>query len=217
MSSRTPSSGPAEDAPVAPEPDSAEDRLSVRSQWPLLIGLTLVWGALWQDFSPGVLLMGAVFSLAILWFYRLPRVKFSGRVNPWYVLVFTARFLWRIIVASLEVAWDAIVKGPRIVNSVVAVHLRSHDDLIVTLTGHALALIPGSLVVDVDRPSSTLYLHCLDVTNEEEVEHFRQEALATEAAIIRAIGSREDLELVRAGERGEDTRRTRSSDEEGRP
>ena len=96
-------------------------------------------------------------------------------------------------------------------------HLRSHDDLIVTLTGHALALIPGSLVVDVDRPSSTLYLHCLDVTNEEEVEHFRQEALATEAAIIRAIGSREDLELVRAGERGEDTRRTRSSDEEGRP
>ena len=40
MSSRTPSSGPAEDAPVAPEPDSAEDRLSVWSQWPLLIGLT---------------------------------------------------------------------------------------------------------------------------------------------------------------------------------
>lgn len=178
--------------------DSADQRLSVLSQWPLLIGLTLVWGALWQDFSPGVLLMGALFSLAILWFYRLPRVKFSGRVNPWYVLVFTARFLRQIISASIDVAYDAIVKGPRIVNSVVAVQLRSHDDLIVTLTGHALALVPGSLVIDVDRPSSTLFLHCLDVTNEDEVEHFRQEALDTEAAIIRAIGSRADLELVRA-------------------
>ena len=69
-------------------------------------------------------------------------------------------------------------------------------------------------MIDVDRPSSTLYLHCLDVTNEEEVEHFREEALATEAAIIRAIGSREDLELVREGERGADTRRIQQAKEE---
>ena len=204
----------AAEASAPQDQDSEDERLSVWSQWPLLIGLALVWGALWQDFSPGVLLMGALYSLVILWFYRLPRVKFSGRINLWYVLVFTARFIGRIITASIAVAWDAISLGPKIVNSVVAVHLRSHDDLIVTLTGHALALIPGSLVIDVDRPSSTLYLHCLDVTNEEEVEHFREEALATEAAIIRAIGSREDLELVREGERGADTRRNRQTEEE---
>lgn len=204
----------AAEASAHQDQDSEDERLSVWSQWPLLIGLALVWGALWQDFSPGVLLMGALYSLVILWFYRLPRVKFSGRINLWYVLVFTARFIGRIITASIAVAWDAISQGPKIVNSVVAVHLRSHDDLIVTLTGHALALIPGSLVIDVDRPSSTLYLHCLDVTNEEEVEHFREEALATEAAIIRAIGSREDLELVREGERGADTRRNRPTEEE---
>ena len=204
----------AAEASAHQDQDSEDERLSVWSQWPLLIGLALVWGALWQDFSPGVLLTGALYSLVILWFYRLPRVKFSGRINLWYVLVFTARFIGRIITASIAVAWDAISLGPKIVNSVVAVHLRSHDDLIVTLTGHALALIPGSLVIDVDRPSSTLYLHCLDVTNEEEVEHFREEALATEAAIIRAIGSREDLELVREGERGADTRRNRPTEEE---
>lgn len=213
MSETTSSPAPENSAPD----DSDEEHLSVWSQWPLLIGLTLVWGALWQDFSPGVLLMGAIFSLAVLWFYRLPRVKFSGRVNIWYVIVFTVKFIGRIVTASIDVAWDALTKGPTIVNSVVAVHLRSHDDLIVTLTGHALALIPGSLVVDVDRPSSTLFLHCLDVTNDDDVEGFRREALVIEASIIRAIGSREDLDRVRAGEAGEDTtRRVRSSRKERR-
>lgn len=177
--------------------DEDASHLSVLSQWPLLVALTLVWAALWQDFSLGVLLVGALISLAVVWFYRLPRVRFSGRFNLWYAFLFTCRFLYQVVAASLSVAWDAIVIGPRIVNSVVAVRLRSHDDLIVTLTGHALALVPGSLVIDVDRPSSTLYLHCLDVGTPEEVEHFRREAHATEAGIIKALGSREDLDLVR--------------------
>ena len=180
--------------------ESSDSQRSFWSQWPILLGLSLTWGALWQDFSPGVLLAGALFSTLILWFYRLPRVNFADRFNPWYALVFTGRFLWHVVTASISVAWEAITKGPRIVNSVVAVPLRSHDDLIVTLTGHALALVPGSLVIDVDRPSSTLFLHCLNVENAEAVEAFRDEARRTEAAIIRAIGSRADLELVRRDE-----------------
>ncbi|MCY1159721.1 MAG: Na+/H+ antiporter subunit [Citricoccus sp.] len=170
------------------------------TQWPILLGLTLTWGALWQDFSSGVLLAGVLFSVLVLWFYRLPRVHFSDRFNLWYILVFTVRFLGHVVTASVSVAWDAITKGPSIVNSVVAVQLRSHDDLIVTLTGHALALVPGSLVIDVDRPSSTLFLHVLDAGNAEAVEGFRNEALSTEAAIIRAIGTKADLALVKDDE-----------------
>ncbi|NUL45932.1 Na+/H+ antiporter subunit E [Cellulosimicrobium funkei] len=182
---------------MSTSPDDQDGGRSFWSQWPLLLGLTLTWGALWQDFSPGVLLAGVVFSMLTLTFYRLPRVNFSDRFNLWYALVFTVRFLWHVVTASISVAWDAITQGPKIVNSVVAVPLRSHDDLIVTLTGHALALVPGSLVIDVDRPTSTLYLHCLNVDNAEAVESFRTEALSTEAAIIRAIGSKADLALLR--------------------
>jgi multicomponent Na+:H+ antiporter subunit E len=180
--------------------DDQQDGPPFWTQWPILLGLTLTWGALWQDFSPGVLLAGVLFSVLVLWFYRLPRVHFSDRFNLWYILVFTVRFLGHVVTASLSVAWDAITKGPSIVNSVVAVQLRSHDDLIVTLTGHALALVPGSLVIDVDRPSSTLFLHVLDAGNAEAVEGFRNEALSTEAAIIRAIGTKADLALVKDDE-----------------
>lgn len=180
--------------------EQQEGRRSFWSQWPILLGLTLTWGALWEDFSAGVLLVGLVLSLLILWFYRLPRVNFADRVNVWYILVFTVRFLGQVIAASVSVAWDAIAEGPRIINSVVAVRLRSHDDLIITLTGHALALVPGSLVIDVDRPSSTLFLHVLDAKDDKAVRGFRKEALATEAAIIRAIGSTADLARVRQDE-----------------
>jgi multicomponent Na+:H+ antiporter subunit E len=185
---------------VSTTDDQHEERIPFWSQWPILLGLTLTWGALWQDFSPGVLLAGVLFSVLILWFYRLPRVRFSDRFNLWYTLVFTVRFLGHVVTASISVAWDAITKGPNIVNSVVAVQLRSHDDLIVTLTGHALALVPGSLVIDVDRPSSTLFLHVLNAEDSQAVEGFRSQALETEAAIIRAIGTRADLELVKDDE-----------------
>lgn len=182
------------------QPTDPDDQRSFWTQWPILVGLTLTWGALWQDFSPGVLLAGVLFSTLILWFYRLPRIQFSDRFNPWYALVFTCRFLWHVVTASISVARDAITIGPKIVNSVVAVPLRSHDDLIVTLTGHSLALVPGSLVIDVDRPTSTLFLHCLNVADSDAVEAFRDEARRTEAAIIRAIGTKADLELVRRDE-----------------
>ena len=185
---------------MIPTDEDVEGRRPFWSQWPILLGLSLTWGALWQDFSPGVLLAGLFFSMLVLWFYRLPRIQFADRFNLWYALVFTVRFLGHVIAASVDVAKDAIVKGPRIVNSVVAVRLRSHDDLIVTLTGHALALVPRSLVIDVDRPSSTLFLHVLDAGDDEAVEGFRNEALATEAALIRAIGTKADLELVRDDE-----------------
>lgn len=180
--------------------DQQEEQRPFWSQWPILLGLTLTWGALWQDFSLGVLIAGVLFSSLTVWFYRLPRVKFSDRFNLWYILVFTVRFLGHVVTASVSVAWDAIAKGPTIVNSVVGVKLRTHDDLIVTLTGHALALVPGSLVIDVDRPSSTLFLHVLDAKDAEAVQGFRNEALATEAAIIRAIGSKADLALVKDDE-----------------
>jgi len=89
------------------------------------------------------------------------------------------------------------VRGPRVRNAVVAVTLRSHQDLLVTATGHVISLIPGSLVVEVDRSTSTLYLHALNISSPAEVENLRQEVRSIEAGLIRIMGTREELETVR--------------------
>ena len=174
--------------------------ISVLKELPLLIWLVVVWGALWQDFSLSNLAFGLVIAALVMRIFYLPPVELSGRFNPLYALGFAVRFLYKLLLASFEVFWLALAKGPQIRNAVVAVKLRTRSDLLTTATGHSLSLIPGSLVVDVDRSTSTLYLHCLNVSNEEQAEKIRRDVRSTEAWLIRTMGSREDLELLRADE-----------------
>jgi len=170
----------------------------LKLELPLIAFLGFFWMAIWQDFTFGTLIIGIVYATIIVRVFYLPPLRGSGRLNPFWALVFTVRFLGKMVAASFQVSWIATVVGPRVKNSVISVQLRSHDDLMVTLTGHALSLVPGSLVLDIDRTTATLYLHALDVTSDEDAEKIRQDALKTEALIIRTCGSRSDLAVVRA-------------------
>ena len=172
-------------------------RISLRQELPLLVWLVIVWGALWQDFSPGNLLFGALLAVAVARLFYLPPVELSGRFNILYAVPFTLVFLAKVVVASAQILYLATVRGPRVRNAVVAVTLRSHQDLLVTATGHVISLIPGSLVVEVDRSTSTLYLHALNISSPAEVENLRQEVRSIEAGLIRIMGTREELETVR--------------------
>lgn len=165
---------------------------------PLTLWMVLVWGALWQDFSPGNLVFGFVISLAIVATFKLPPVELSGRFNLWHGLKFAVRFMWQVVRASIHVMIVAIVRGPTVRNALVGIRMRSHEDLMATALGHVLTLIPGSFVVEVDRTTSTLYLHVLDIDNDEQAEAFRQEVRDIEASLIRVMGSREELADLRA-------------------
>lgn len=178
----------------------SRQRIPLVTELPLVIWLVLVWGALWQDFSVGNLVFGAIIAYAVVNFFYLPPVELTGRFNPLWVVPFIGRFLYKLATASFEVFWLALARGPSLRNAVVAVQLRSHSDFLVTATGHALSLIPGSLVLEVDRSTSTLYLHCLNIATENDAVVLRRDVLATEAWLIRIMGSREDLALLKAEE-----------------
>lgn len=173
-------------------------RISLRQELPLLVWLVIVWGALWQDFSPGNLLFGALLAVAVARLFYLPPVELSGRFNILHAVPFALIFVGKVAVASAQVLYLAVMRGPRVKNALVAVTLRSHQDLLVTATGHVISLIPGSLVVEVDRSTSTLYLHALNISSVEDVENFRQEVRSIEAGLIRIMGTREELETVRS-------------------
>lgn len=165
---------------------------------PLTLWMVLVWGALWQDFSPGNLVFGFIISLGVVAVFKLPPVELSGRFNVWQALVFAVRFLWEVVKASVHVMFVVVVRGPRVRNAVVGIRMRSHEDLMATALGHVLTLIPGSFVVEVDRTTSTLYLHVLDIDNDEQAEAFRQSARDIEARLIRVMGNPEELAALEA-------------------
>lgn len=173
---------------------------------PLLVWLVLVWGALWGDFGPGNLLFGLFLALLVTWVLYLPSVQLSGRFNLFHFTIFAVTFVWQVAKASVQVMLIAILVGPRARNAVVRVPLRTRSDLLLMATGHTMTLIPGSLVVEVDRTTGTLYFHVLNVRAPEEAEAFRRSARQVEAAWIRIMGTREELAALRAEGRGADPR-----------
>ena len=120
----------------------------------------------------------------------------DGFKVPDRAISFALVFLGKVAAASFLVLYLAVVKGPKVRSAVVAVPLRSHSDLIVTATGHVISLIPGSLVVEVDRSTSTLYLHALNIYEEAGIAKIRQEVQNIEATLIRIMGTREELNAL---------------------
>ncbi|GAA2233762.1 Na+/H+ antiporter subunit E [Herbiconiux moechotypicola] len=164
------------------------------------LGLVLLWMLLWGEFSVLNLLVGIGFALLVSATFYLPAVRLSGRFNPWRALVFLVRLLADIVVASLQIAWVAV--NPRYTpsNAIIVVQLRSRSDLVMTFTAEAVSLVPGSIVLDLDREQGTLALHALDVHSADELPRLKREVLATERRIILAAGSHDDVERLRAAE-----------------
>ncbi|MEV0608927.1 Na+/H+ antiporter subunit E [Polymorphospora rubra] len=167
-----------------------------RDQLVAVVWLVLVWNLLWGDFSIGNVIGGLVVAAVVLVFFPLPRVTFGGRIRPLALLRFVLQFLADLITASIQVAGMALRPGYRPNSGIIAVQLRVHSDLNLTLTAEALSLVPGSLIVEADRSTGTLYVHVLDIEGPDGVERMRREILELEARIIRATGSAAELRLL---------------------
>ncbi|MBM7769302.1 Na+/H+ antiporter subunit E [Glutamicibacter nicotianae] len=173
-------------------------RATLKQEWPLLLLLLFVWGALWQDFSLANMIFGAVIALVIVNLFPLPPVVLSGRINLWYCVKLFIWFLGQVVAASVHVAWLAVARGKSTRSAIIAVPLRTGSDLIVMTVGHMLTLIPGSFVIDVDRSSSTLYLHYINIQSQEDVEKARAAIRDIERRLIMAIGSRDEYEAIKS-------------------
>lgn len=164
---------------------------------PLLIGLVLMWTMLWREISLMSVVSGVLVSIVLMRVFYLPPVELAGRFNAWYALRYLAYFLWHLAVASVEVAWLAVRPGPTPKTAIIAVRLRTRSDFILTMVGLTISLIPGSLVAEVDRFASTLYLHVLNTPTQKELTKMRRDVAAIERLLILAIGSRAEVRKVR--------------------
>lgn len=164
---------------------------------PLLLGLLLTWMLLWREFSWLSLASGVVVSIIAMRLFYLPPVILAGRFNAWWALRFLGYFLWHLAVASVHVAWLAVRPGKPPRTAIIAAHLRTHSDFVLTLVALTISLIPGSLVVEVDRFGSTLYLHVLDTPTQREVRLMRTQVARIERLLVRTLGSRAEVEAMK--------------------
>jgi multicomponent Na+:H+ antiporter subunit E len=208
------------------EPPETSDPLTKRElrwrvwqQLPLILVLVALWMLLWGTVSVLSVTSGVMIALAVTTILYLPPVQLSGRFNPFWFAVYLIRFLGELVAGSVNVAWRAF--SPRGVtgNSVIAVQLVTRSDIIMTLTAISVTLIPGSLVLEVDRQRSVLYLHALNTTDEVAVNALRRSVHSFERSLVRSLGSPEDVSNCRTvASLDERARRSgTSSDREGGP
>ncbi|HWI31495.1 MAG TPA: Na+/H+ antiporter subunit E [Microbacterium sp.] len=179
-------------------------RTALRQLWrqlPFFVWLVALWMLLWGQFTVLAALTGLIVAIVVTRVFRLPPVELSGRVNPWYGAVFVARFLGAVVTGSLLVAWQVLDFRRQPGTAIIAVPLRTDDDLIMTHTAVTASLIPGSLIVEADRDRRVLYLHVIGVRSLEDVESQRRQVLQWEARIVRAVGSSAQLAMIRDAER----------------
>ena len=164
---------------------------------PLLIGLVLMWMALWHEISLLSFITGLFFAVFAMRVFYLPPVELAGRFNVWWAARYVGFFLWHLAVASVQVAWLAVRPGPPPTTSIIAIRLRTRSDFLLTMVGLTVSLIPGSLVAEVDRFRSTLFLHVLNTPTQRHIRAMRNQARRIEELLIRAVGSRNDVEALR--------------------
>ncbi|MBM0233121.1 Na+/H+ antiporter subunit E [Micromonospora sp. STR1_7] len=167
-----------------------------RDQAVALGWLVLVWNLLWGEINWANLASGLLLGSAVLVFFPLPAVTFGGRLRPRALLAFAGRFAVELVSASLHIARIAVQPGYRPRGAIIAVQLRVRTDLNLALTAEAVSLVPGTLILDVDRESATLYLHVLDTHGPSDLAASRERTLAVERRIVRAVGSAAELRRV---------------------
>lgn len=163
------------------------NRLRARVQWFPVLWLTVVWVMLWGDLSPGTVLAGILLAVVILAVFPLPPIGLGIRVRPLATLILITRFLADMLVASVEVAWLTVRPGEPVRGIVVDLRLRSRNELFQTITSEMVALVPGTVVIDMVSDTGVLTLHILNVRTRAEAEKVRRRVLAQEARVLRAF------------------------------
>lgn len=148
--------------------------------------LLAVWLFLWEDLSFANVLAGlALGSLLVVLFPMRPR-GIPGAFRPLAAARFAGFFAWKLVEASMIVAWEVMTPQNRINEGIVAVPIRGVSETLTTLVANAISLTPGTLTLEVRHQPPVLYVHVLHL---EDIDAVRHDVQYLEVLAIRAFGS----------------------------
>ncbi len=179
----------------------------------LIIWLTTLWVALWDDLTLGNIIGGLMVATAVVAVARPTGVTGLERTyfRPVSALIYLGYFLGQLVKASLVVAWEIVTPGLQINRAIIAVPMHTSSAGVVTVVANSVTLTPGTVTIEVienevaldddlhsggdTRVDRTLFIHVLHFN---DVESVRREVLQLERLAIKAFGSRSELPLVDA-------------------
>jgi len=136
--------------------------------WLFVRGVPATPVALLREFVLG-LVIGAPLAFGFRRLYAdrfdLPR---AIQAVP-YAVLYAAVFLRELLTANVDVAWRVLSPSMPLEPDVVVIPLRVETDLAVTTIANSITLTPGTLTMDHDAETNTLYVHAIDASDRERV------------------------------------------------
>ena len=140
----------------------------MRTQFLLNNLLTFVWVALTGTFTFLNFAFGFVLSFAVLWLINRSRSdeKYFQIVPRTIGFVFF--FLYELIKANIQVAYDVITPTFYMAPGIVRVPLDAKTDFEITLLANVISLTPGTLSLDVSEDRKVLYVHSMYIDDKDK-------------------------------------------------
>lgn len=164
-----------------------------------ILGLTIVWMLLWGEITPWLVVGGLLTAWLVVVVFPFPKAPWVATVRPWPLIVLASRFAVDVVRASAEVAWIAIRPQSPPKSAVIRVDLRTHSELLMTVTGELVSLVPGSLIVELAPQTSSMYLHVLDGSTPEAIDRARARVLEQEERVVRALAPAAERDSICSG------------------
>ncbi|MEO8419443.1 MAG: Na+/H+ antiporter subunit E [Methylophilaceae bacterium] len=126
------------------------------------MAIFLLWAALANAASLGMLLLGAMLALALPFITQPFWPDAPHLARPSTILTLAARVAVDILIANWTVARRVVGPTARLKPAFVEVPLDLRDPFVATILGSIVSLTPGTVSIDVDQESWVLCLHALD-------------------------------------------------------
>lgn len=132
----------------------------------LLVWLGLSWPVDWRHLLVGIFVAAFVSYMTGDMFVKRPYVFKHASRYLWF-LYYLPIFFWECIKANIDVAYRVIHPKRPINPGIVKVKTTLKSDTALTFLANSITLTPGTLSVDIDQEKGYLYVHWIDVKQED--------------------------------------------------
>lgn len=130
--------------------------------------LSFIWVALTGSFGFANVVFGFFLSYLLLFIITrgTSRARYFRLVPR--VISFFFFFIYELIKANLQVAWEVGTPSFHMKPGIVAVPLDVTTDNEITILANLITLTPGTLSLDVSEDKKVLFVHSMYITNRED-------------------------------------------------
>ncbi len=182
-------------------PDRTEAAATTIPPWwrrlPQLALLTAVWVLLWGSVSVLTVVGGMLVAVLVIVAFPLPVLPDRMPFRPVRLLGLAGQLVRDLVVSGVQVSWVTLRYGRAATAGIVAVPVCTRSDRVATMVAAAVALSPGSFVLQLDRRRGSWYVYALGMHRPGAADRVRRETMRLQYRVVAALGTAAEIEECR--------------------